>query len=95
MDKYFDKLSHFRFKLQKITKRNVWSAHLIDHFQRAVENHHRSLGNFPLVGSVLEASSQIYGFRVDCVHNDIIRLSSGLHRENSMLMKSIELKEKI
>lgn len=68
-----------------MTKENVWSTHLIDDFQTAVENHHRSLGNFPLVASVLEASSQLYGFKVDCVYNDVMHLSLGLNRRSSML----------
>lgn len=42
--------------------------------------HHKSLRNFQIVGSTLEATTKIYGLRVDSVHSDIVRMSSGLGR---------------
>lgn len=47
-----------------------------------VSRHHNVLGNFQRVGSFLEASSRIYELKVDSVHSDIIRLSSGIRRQN-------------
>lgn len=76
-------LLNFSFLIQKITKENVWNNVLIDDFQHLVNSHHKSLGSFQLVGSMLEASSQIYGMKVDSVHGDVMRLSTGILRQNS------------
>lgn len=51
---------------------------LIDNFSALIAKHHKSLNNFQVVGSTLEASSKIYGLRVDSVHTDVMRMSSGL-----------------
>lgn len=75
------KCFHLHFK--HVTRDNVWTNHFIDDFQRMISRHHNSLRNFPLVGSMLEASSRLYGLKVDCVHSDVLRLSSGIRRENS------------
>lgn len=32
---------------------------------------------------MIEASSQIYGLKVDCIHGDVLRLASGVRREKS------------
>lgn len=53
---------------------------LIDNFSTLIAKHHKTLKNFQIVGSTLEATSKIYGLRVDSVHMDIIRMSSGLGR---------------
>lgn len=54
---------------------------LIDNFSALIARHHKSLNNFQVVGSTLEASSKIYGLRVDSVHTDVMRMSSGLMRK--------------
>ncbi|KAJ6636639.1 hypothetical protein Bhyg_15230 [Pseudolycoriella hygida] len=49
-----------------------------------VQRHHKALGSFQQVGSMLEASSKIYGMRVDSLHDDVFHLHSGLNRQNVM-----------
>ncbi len=56
---------------------------LIDHFRVLIDKHHKTLSSFTVVGSSLEASSKIYGIRVDSVHADVLRMSSGLIRQKS------------
>ena len=53
---------------------------LIDNFSALINKHHKSLNSFQIVGSTLEASSKIYGLRVDSVHTDVLRMTSGLGR---------------
>ncbi|XP_037024966.1 condensin complex subunit 2-like isoform X1 [Bradysia coprophila] len=69
------------FNDNKISKDNVWQMALIDHFRVLVDKHHKTLNSFQVVGSSLEASSKIYGIRVDSVHADVLRMSSGLIRQ--------------
>lgn len=49
-----------------------------------MSNHNRALSNFKVAGSSLEASSRVYGLRVDCVHTDVLRLSHGLNKKKVM-----------
>lgn len=46
-----------------------------------MENHKKSVKNFRVYTTTLEASSKIYTLRVDSVHTDIIRMSSGLTKQ--------------
>ncbi|KAJ6646730.1 Condensin complex subunit 2, partial [Pseudolycoriella hygida] len=69
------------FNDNKISKDNVWQISLIDHFRALIDKHHKTLNSFQVVGSSLEASSKIYGIRVDSVHADVLRMSSGLIRQ--------------
>lgn len=64
-----------------MSRLNVWSNNLIVDFERMVQQHHESLNSFHRVGSMLEASGKIYAFRVDSVHADVIRMSSGIQRQ--------------
>lgn len=70
--------------MQKINKDNAWSMTLIDNFSTLIEKHHKTLKNFQIIGSTLDATSKIYGLRVDSVHMAVIRMSSGLGRFKRM-----------
>lgn len=71
------------FLSQKISKDNAWSLTLIDNMANLCRSHHKTLKNFQIVGTTLEATTKIYGLRVDSVHSDIVRMSSGLGRMKS------------
>lgn len=45
--------------------------------------HNKMMKNFQIVGSTLEASSKIYGLRVDSVHMDTVRMTAGLSRQKA------------
>lgn len=49
-------------------------------------SHHKTLKNFQIVGTTLEATTKIYGLRVDSVHSDIVRMSLGLGRMKSKII---------
>ncbi|XP_031637277.1 condensin complex subunit 2 isoform X2 [Contarinia nasturtii] len=69
----------------KICQKNAWTLTLIDNLANLLGSHHKTLKNFQIVGSSLEATTKIYGLRVDSVHSDIVRMSSGLGRMKSNL----------
>lgn len=71
------------FFRQKICKENAWSLTLIDNMANLCRNHHNTLKNFQIIGSTLDATSKIYGLRVDSVHSDVLRMTSGLGRFRS------------
>lgn len=45
--------------------------------------HNKMMKNFQIVGSTLEASSKVYGLRVDSVHMDTVRMTAGLSRQKT------------
>lgn len=56
---------------------------IIDSFSKLIQKHHKTLQNFQIAGSTLEASTKVYGLRVDSVYNDTIRMSSELSRQTA------------
>ncbi|XP_055390425.1 condensin complex subunit 2 [Condylostylus longicornis] len=69
------------FTDNKLSKENAWSVSLIDTLSNLLDKHHKSLNNFKVAGSSLEASSKVYGLRVDSVHTDVVRMSAGLYKD--------------
>ncbi|XP_055903543.1 condensin complex subunit 2 [Eupeodes corollae] len=63
----------------KLSKDNAWSLSLIDTLSTLMDKHHKSMNNFKVAGSSLEASSKVYGLRVDSIHTDVLRMSAGLN----------------
>uniref|UniRef100_A0A6P4FAM0 Condensin complex subunit 2 n=1 Tax=Drosophila rhopaloa TaxID=1041015 RepID=A0A6P4FAM0_DRORH len=62
----------------KLSKDNAWNLTLIDSLANLLEHHHKRMGNFKMAGSSLEASSKVYGLRVDSIYLDAMRISAGL-----------------
>lgn len=66
---------------QKITKENVWTVSIIDNFNKLIQRHHKSIQNFQVAGSSLEASAKVYVLRVDSLHSDTCRMVADLARQ--------------
>ncbi|KAL7739853.1 hypothetical protein ACLKA6_003294 [Drosophila palustris] len=62
----------------KLSRDNAWSLSLIDTLSSLLDRHHKTLSNFKMAGSSLEASSKVYGLRVDSIYLDAMRMSAGL-----------------
>lgn len=75
------------FFFQKISKDNAWAVSIIDTFSKLIRKHHKSLQSFQVAGSTLEASTKVYGLRVDSVYNDVIRMSSELSRQTAKALR--------
>lgn len=50
-----------------------------------VSGHRKYVRNFQVVGASIEASSEIYGRRVDYVYDEVSRMSSGLTRMEGII----------
>ncbi|XP_049289983.1 condensin complex subunit 2 [Anopheles funestus] len=72
----------------KMSKENAWSLTIIDSFARLISRHSKSLQNFQVAGSTLEASTKVYGLRVDSVHTDVMRMCSELTRQTARAMNN-------
>ncbi|XP_016961703.1 condensin complex subunit 2-like [Drosophila biarmipes] len=66
------------YSSNKLSKDNAWNLTLIDSLANLLEDHHKRMSNFRLAGSSLEASSKVYGLRVDSIYMDAMRISAGL-----------------
>ncbi|EDW90484.1 condensin complex subunit 2 [Drosophila yakuba] len=62
----------------KLSKDNAWNLMLIDSLANLLDHHHKRMSNFKMAGSSLEASSKVYGLRVDSIYLDAMRISAGL-----------------
>ncbi|KAH8376548.1 hypothetical protein KR093_000083 [Drosophila rubida] len=62
----------------KLSRDNAWTLSLIDTLSNLLDRHHKTLSNFKMAGSSLEASSRVYGLRVDSIYLDAMRMSAGL-----------------
>ncbi|XP_017840342.2 condensin complex subunit 2 [Drosophila busckii] len=74
----------------KLSRDNAWNLSLIDTLSSLLDRHHQSLSNFKIAGSSLEASSKVYGLRVDSIYLDVMRMSAGL---NSRVVTEQQLNE--
>ncbi|XP_052891538.1 condensin complex subunit 2 [Anopheles moucheti] len=72
----------------KMSKENAWSLTIIDSFATLMARHSKSLQNFQVAGSTLEASTKVYGLRVDSVHTDVMRMCSELTRQTARAMNN-------
>uniref|UniRef100_A0A182P1B6 Condensin complex subunit 2 n=1 Tax=Anopheles epiroticus TaxID=199890 RepID=A0A182P1B6_9DIPT len=72
----------------KMSKENAWSLTIIDSFATLMSRHSRTLQNFQVAGSTLEASTKVYGLRVDSVHTDVMRMCSELTRQTARAMNN-------
>ncbi|XP_022231386.2 LOW QUALITY PROTEIN: condensin complex subunit 2 [Drosophila obscura] len=66
------------YNCNKLSKDNAWHMSLIDSLANLMDRHHKKLSNFKMAGSSLEASSKVYGLRVDSIYIDAMRISAGL-----------------
>lgn len=65
----------------KLSRDNAWAVSVIDTLSSLMSRHHKALSNFKVAGSSLEASSRVYALRVDSVHSEVLRISSGLNKQ--------------
>ncbi|XP_055599381.1 condensin complex subunit 2 [Uranotaenia lowii] len=70
----------------KLSKDNAWSVTIIDTFAKLMSRHSNTMQNFQVAGSTLEASTKVYGLRVDSVHTDVMRMCSELTRQSARAM---------
>ncbi|XP_077992880.1 condensin complex subunit 2-like [Glandiceps talaboti] len=68
----------------KITAKNAFSLHLIDHMSELIKQKEKTGGmtNFQVASCTLDASAKIYAGRIDSIHADTYKMLGGLGRDN-------------
>merc|ERR1719239_754103 len=62
----------------KVSQKNAFNLQLIDWMAQAIGKKSKSASDGKIAAGTLDASTKIYGFRVDVVYNDTFKLASGL-----------------
>jgi len=62
----------------KISSKNAFNLHLIDHMATMMKKKDTEMNNFQKAASTLDASTKIYAYRVDAVYGDTLKIASGL-----------------
>lgn len=62
----------------KINVKNAFSLHMIDYMAEMVRKKAAGMDNFQAASCALDASAKIYGYRVDALHSDTLRLAGGV-----------------
>lgn len=66
----------------KINVKNAFQLRLIDFMADMIQKKKSELDNFQAASCALDASTKIYSYRVDSVHNETIKLASGVTSRN-------------
>lgn len=64
----------------KITAKNAFNLHLIDHMNEMLKQRCEGALNFQMAGGTIFASAKIYASRVDAVHSETYKVMSSLGR---------------
>nr|XP_039248191.1 condensin complex subunit 2-like [Styela clava] len=64
----------------KITAKNAFNLHLIDHMNEMLKQRCEGTLNFQMAGGTIFASAKIYASRVDAVHSETYKVMSSLGR---------------
>lgn len=62
----------------KINVKNAFQLKLIDYMTEMLKKKKSDMDNFQAASCALDASTKIYAFRVDSVHNETLKLASGV-----------------
>ncbi|XP_034172303.2 condensin complex subunit 2 [Osmia lignaria lignaria] len=65
----------------KINPKNAFSLEMIDFMTYMIKKQDANMSNLQVASTSLDVSTKIYGFRVDGVHMDILKLVGGLERQ--------------
>ena len=60
--------------------KNAFNLQLIDCMSEMLRKKDPEMNNFQAASCTLDASTKIYAYRVDCVHNDTLKMAGGLGR---------------
>ncbi|XP_046383332.1 condensin complex subunit 2-like [Ischnura elegans] len=67
----------------KINAKNAFQLQLIDYMAMMLKKKESELDNFQIASCTLDASTKIYAFRVDSIHNDAVKMAGGLLRTDN------------
>ncbi|XP_032679782.1 condensin complex subunit 2 [Odontomachus brunneus] len=65
----------------KINIKNAFSLEMIDFMTYMIKKQDNNMSNLQVASTSLDVSSKIYGFRVDSVHTEILKIIGGLDKQ--------------
>ncbi|CAD1481010.1 unnamed protein product, partial [Heterotrigona itama] len=65
----------------KINTKNAFSLEMIDFMTYMIKKKDANMSNLQVASTSLDVSTKIYGFRVDGVHTDILKMISGMEKQ--------------
>jgi len=65
----------------KINIKNAFSLEMIDFMTYMIKKQDANMSNLQMASTSLDVSTKIYGFRVDSVHTDILKIVGGLDKQ--------------
>ncbi|EZA55019.1 hypothetical protein DMN91_009412 [Ooceraea biroi] len=65
----------------KINIKNAFSLEMIDFMTYMVKKQDANMSNLQMASTSLDVSTKIYGFRVDSLHTDILKIAGGLDKQ--------------
>lgn len=65
----------------KINPKNAFSLEMIDFMTYMIKKQDANMSNLQVASTSLDVSAKIYGFRVDGVHMDILKMIGGLEQQ--------------
>ncbi|XP_014468044.1 PREDICTED: condensin complex subunit 2 [Dinoponera quadriceps] len=65
----------------KINVKNAFSLEMIDFMTYMIKKQDNNMSNLQVASTSLDVSSKIYGFRVDSVHTEILKIVGGLDKQ--------------
>lgn len=66
----------------KINPKNAFSLEMIDFMTYMIKKKDANMSNLQVATTSLDVSTKIYGFRVDGVHMDILKMIAGVDKQN-------------
>lgn len=66
----------------KINPKNAFSLEMIDFMTYMIKKKDANMSNLQVATTSLDVSTKIYGFRVDGVHMDILKMIAGIDKQN-------------
>ncbi|KAK9306381.1 hypothetical protein QLX08_002900 [Tetragonisca angustula] len=66
----------------KINAKNAFSLEMIDFMTYMIKKKDANMSNLQVASTSLDVSTKIYGFRVDGVHTDILKMISGMEKQH-------------
>lgn len=67
----------------KINIKNAFSLEMIDFMTYMIKKQDANMSNLQMASTSLDVSTKIYGFRVDSVHTDILKIVGGLDKQTA------------
>lgn len=77
----------------KINDKNAFQLKMIDFLVYTLKKQDPNMSNLQMASASLDVSAKIYGFRVDKVHSDLLKIAAGIIKEGQRALQNQENNE--